>query len=255
MRVAIRLVLVVGLSAPIPSAAQAQSRFQSNDAEATVKALTDRLRFREADPTDRRRYYEEMADATARLRTAIDRYIAGLVSTTSSDVIQAMLRTVLSQHKPLADYGDDVFAQAAELSVGRSLLVAYTIVRPPHHDIATIRGYRATVDGFELVATAGDDFEGYGMFKRALPSPFPGELWMMAWGQAHTFNGTRIRFRVYAFDGLAFRTMWSPEDMFNATVRFTDAGFAIDHDVPLTGGHVHEEYAITQAGPVRTASK
>ena len=76
----------------------------------------------------------------------------------------------------------------------------------------------------------------------------------MAWGQAHTFNGRKIRFRVYGFDGVAFRTIWSPEDILNATIRFTDSGFAIDHYVPLERRDIHDEYTITPAGPVQTVS-
>ena len=67
------------------------------------------------------------------------------------------------------------------------------------------------------------------MFKAELRSPVPGEFWLLAWGQAQTFNGKKVRCRVYAFDGEAFRTMWSPEDVFDATIEVTDPGFTVEH--------------------------
>jgi hypothetical protein len=162
--------------------------------------------------------------------------------------LQERVRTLLADHRPNPDYGDLPFAQEADLRAGRSLVVAYTIVRPPHFNLATIRGYRADGDRFDLIATTGDDFENYSMFKVALPSPLPLELWLLAWGQAHTFNGTKIRFRVYAFDGALFRTIWAPEDMFSATINLTKTGFVIDHHERQPPYDIRDEYVLTADG-------
>jgi hypothetical protein len=43
------------------------------------------------------------------------------------------------------------------------------------------------------------------MFTLDLPAPLHDELWLLAGGQAFTFNGAKFRFRVYSFDGLQFR--------------------------------------------------
>jgi hypothetical protein len=96
----------------------------------------------------------------------------------------------------------------------------------------------------------GDDFNGYNMLKKELRSPLLGEIWLMAWGQGHTANGQIVRFRMYAFDGDAFRTLWSPEDMLDAEVRFTDSGFTIDHYRRPRA--VHDEYLLTPDGPLKT---
>ena len=176
MKFASRMVLLVAVSVSVMAGVRAQSRSPQDDAVANVKALTSRLRLGQSDLADQRRY-EEMADITAQLQKEIDRYVGGAIaSTANSEAAQGRLRDILSEHRPHSDYGDDAFVRTADLSGGKSMLVAYTIVRPPHHDIATIRGYRTGREGFELVATTGDDFEGYGMFKRLLPSPFPQEL-------------------------------------------------------------------------------
>jgi hypothetical protein len=252
------LVLLAAITIPIVALAQPPQNVEQYEREATarVKALSERLRFREDDPADQRRYYSELKDLTDRLRREVDGYIHAAVSTAEdSERVRAQLRSLLTAHRPNPDYGDLAFARAGNLRSGQALVVAYTIVRRPHHDSATIRGYRAASNGFELVATAGDEFDGYGMFKKEIPSPVPGEIWLFAWGRAHTFNGSKVRFRLYGFDGERFRTLWSPEDMFNATVSFRDSGFAIDHHVSKAPFDLHDEYVLTQDGPVKTMSR
>jgi hypothetical protein len=115
-----------------------------------------------------------------------------------------------------------------------------------------VRGYRRTLAGFELVAVTARDFEGFNMFMKELRSPIPNQLWMLAWGQAHTANGKFVRCRVYAFDGETFKTMWSPEEMFRADVRVWESGLAIDHYV--RPNDIHDEYLITPNGPLKTNS-
>jgi len=178
-----------------------------------------------------------------------------------SDSAQRRLRTLLAHRKPNPDYSSLPFARVADLAAGRSLLVAYTIVRRPHHDSATIRGFRVDpTDHFGLAATAGeefgDDFTGYGLFTRELPSFAAGELWLLAWGTAHTFNGTKMHFRLYAFDGQRFRSLWSPDDMFDAQVEFTRRGLSIEHLVGESWRRytVHDEYELTPNGPQLVAS-
>ena len=252
------LALLVSITIPVVALVQPPQNVEQYQREATarVTALSERLHYRDDDPADQRRFYSELKDLTDRLRRVVDSYIHAAVSTTEdSERVQTRLRTLLTAHRPQPDFGDLAFARAGNLRGGQALLVAYTIVRPPHHDSATIRGYRAASDGFELVATAGGEFDGYGMFEKQLQAQVPGEIWLFAWGRAHTFNGTKIRFRLYAFDGEHFRTLWSPEDMFNATVSFRDSGFAIDHHVSTAPFDLHDEYLLTPDGPVKTISR
>jgi hypothetical protein len=266
MRMATRAVLLLLALTPIRSATLLGSRSSSaqqpiesteqadRDAAERINAVTQRMNFREDDPVDQARYYAELDELTNRLRGEVDDYIhTALNANEGSGLIQARLRTLLAEHRPNPEYGDPPLARVADLSVGRSLLVAYTIVRPPHHDSATVRGYRASLDRFELVATTGDaDFDGFNMFKAELPSPFKDELWLLTWGQAHTANGATVRFRVYAFDGQSFRTVWTPDDMFSATPRMTSSGFTIDHEVRNPPYEFHDEYVLTPDGPVKT---
>ena len=228
---------------------QPEAEQREQDLSARVGALVERLNYRDDDPAEKDRYYDQLDSLTRELHERVDDYVAGVVTAKDdSSRIEVKLNSLL-RRQPNPSYGDGPLARKADLRAGKSLLLAFTVVRPPHHDIGTIRGYVETPDGYKRTATTGDDFDGFNVFKKELRSPLLGELWLMAWGQAHTGNGKIVRFRLYAFDGHAFRTLWSPEEMFNAEVRFTDSGFTIDHyRRPLS---VHDEYLLTTNGPLK----
>lgn len=222
-------------------------------AAARVATLSARLHVRDDDPADKRRYYAEMREVTNNLRQEIDAYVTkSLLPAQGGASAGARLSAVLKSHRPNPEYGDPPFASVDDLRDGRSLVLAYTLVRPPHHDSATIRAYRATLNHFDLVATTGEaDFDGFGMFKRQMKSPIAGECWLVAWGQAHTYNGAKVRFRLYAFDGTSFRTIWAPDDMLSARITFAASGFTIDHEIKREPYQLHDEYVLSADGPLK----
>lgn len=200
-------------------------------------------------------WYSELDGWTQRFVVEIDNYIQGTFAPDEgAQRLQTKLRTLLASHVSSPEYGDLPLVQLADLPSGRVLLVAYTIVRGPHHDLPVVRGYQWDTDRFRLVDGAAEDFSDYDMFKTVLPSPIRSELWLLAWGQAHTFNGKKVRIRIYAFDGRVFRTIWNPEDVFNADVRVTISGFVVDHYLldRRPWREVHDEYVLTPAGPVKS---
>jgi hypothetical protein len=245
--------LSVSVWAAVALAQQSQPTSQEDRNEAArIASMSERIQFAGNEP-DAKQRRAQMVEVTDRIRAEIDNYIRGaLKPDDGSQRIQDRLRSILTAHRPAPEFGDLAFARLAELRTGQSLIVAYTIVRGPHDDLATIRGYRSTPEGFELAATAGDEFESYNMFKTAIPSPVEGEFWLMAWGQEHTFNGKKVRFRIYAFDGQSFRTMWNPDDMFDADdPSLNSSGFMIHHRVRYPPWDLHDEYLITPNGPIR----
>lgn len=230
-----------------------------NDVAGRVRVLSAELKL---DSVDDARERERLQRATALVREEIDRFIQTAISpTANSTTVQARLRGVLSAHVPNPDLADPPFARAVDLVSGRALVVAYTIVRPPHFDSATIRGYRRDIDRYEFAdatgADFGDDLDGFSLQLRELPSPQRAEAWCLAWGKSHTFNGSKVRVRVYAFDGEHFRTVWSPEDVYDAEVQVTARGFSIEHlVVDATPRYtVHDDYSLTVDGPVRSGSR
>jgi len=247
--------LILSLTATVISQQTQQLGQSDRAAAARVKALSDRLQFRDDDDADKARYYAEFDSIRDRIRSEVDDFVRiGIDPDATTQRTEERLRAVLADHKPNPDYGDLPFARIADLRGGRSLLLAYTIVRPPHHDAATIRGYAFRDGRFELSTSADSDFVGYDLFTHEVTSPIPGEVWFLAWGQAEAFNGTLIRFRLYSFDGGALRIIWGPNDMFNASLRFVANGFVIDHEVrsPQGPNQVHDEYTLTPGGPVKS---
>jgi hypothetical protein len=245
---AISVVLLIALASGTSGSAQ-QSLPAVADREASIRiaALSQQLL---ADGSDRST--TELDQLTERVRNAVDVHVqSAFASTETSQQIQDRLRAILANHQPNPEHGDLPFARMANLSAGRALVVAYAIVRGAHNDISTIRGFVSDVNRFKLIATTGEDFDGYNMFKLELASPIAGEFWLLAWGQAQTFNGSRVRLRLYAFDGRGFRTVWEPDDLFSATVRATGQGFAIDHEVREPPFTVHDEYRLTFNGPIK----
>ncbi len=196
----------------------------------------------------------EMDALTARIHAAVDAYVQRSFSAPEgSQQIQARLGAILTSHRPNLDYDDLPFARVVDLAAGKSLVVAYTLLRAVHDDLPTIRGYRVNFDRLELAATTGDDFKGYGMHESELRSPIAGEFWLLVWGQAIAANGKIVRFRVYAFDGQTFRTVWAPpEELLNAAVRITNSGFVIDHDVKEPPWAIHDQFLLTADGPLKT---
>jgi hypothetical protein len=254
MKKTMKITAALILSAAVGLSAQQTRTLAAIDREAAaqITALSAPLHYEGTEPNAASRRDEQIATLTDSVRRAVDQYIESrLRAAEGSDELQARLQIVLADHKPNPEYADLPLARVATLRSGPGLVVAYTLVRGPHNDAATVRGYRWNVDRFELAATAGEDFDGYNMFKAELRSPVPGELWLLAWGQAQTFNGKRVRFRIYAFDGQGFRTMWAPDDMFNASIRISVAGFAIDHEIPSTPNSIHDEYRVAANGPVK----
>lgn len=244
--VSLQIALVAG-AIVIPAQAQLPSPAADTAAAERIGALSAALRF-DADVPGK----VELDTLTDQVRSEVRRFVENTIApATASATAESRLRSILVTHQPNPEYADLAYVRVADLLNGRSLVAAYTLVRGPHHNIATIDGFAQDGERFRLRGSAGGDFVGYNMFKSELQSPVFGELWLMAWGQAQTFNGTKVRFRIYAFDGSTFRTVWSPDDMFNATLSVTKDRFAIEHVPTSSTIQLRDEYALTVAGPVK----
>ena len=258
LRIIVLAAAASGLLTPAPVASRQSGRATTFEAEAQarIQELSARLRVREADAADSDRYQRVRDDATGQLLREVDDVVEAAANAGQEPAeIQTRLRTLLPEADP--ESSGPAVVRGEELRGGRALVAAFTIVRGAHDDLPTIRGYRSVARRFGLVATAGEDFDGFGMFAREVRSPTQGELWLLAWGPAHTFNGRKVRLRLYAFDGRSFATRWTPDDMFDVTVQILSSGFAVDHVVRGTvpWSNVRDEYVLTAKGPVKTTSR
>ena len=192
---------------------------------------------------------EHREKVTAEIRAEVTSFVEASVPPSSNqESVEARLRLVLATQKPSVEHGELPRARVATLQYGRSLVLSYTVVRPPHHDSSLIYGFKEDGGAFRRVATTGEDFDGYTMFSFDVTSPLNGELWILVGGRAHTFNGSKYRYRVYSFNGAEFRTIWSLDDVSNATTQVLPNGFSITHIEDQTWRKVTEEYAISANG-------
>jgi hypothetical protein len=133
---------------------------------------------------------------------------------------------------------------------GRSLIVAYTLGKGfamgPGATSVVLRSYRATDRGLNVGDTTGEDMNGYANVSvKTLPSPTPGLVWFLLWGQMTGANGPNIRMRGYAYDGNRFKTVWMPANEWgNFTIRVDANGFTIDGEYYRSGKKRHDVYTL-----------
>jgi len=217
-----------------------------------------------ADSEDLRRYRNVRDSVTSGTQWEIHSYVSKLDSghATAQEIRDHLDRIFSEDKRNFSKAIGPSLALVEDLPVGRLLVTGYVFVRGLHEPVSTIAGYRSINGRFQLVASTGADFDGHGLFTAQLPSQVPGEVWILAWGPAFTFNGTKIRMRMIAFDGTQFRDLWTPDDMLNAKVSISAQGaITIEHrdperyyirrQPPFT---LRDEYILRPTGPIRISS-
>ncbi len=183
----------------------------------------------------------------------IDGYIVGSVNPKHADLDRELVVQDLKQILGKVAV-DPPSAYVLNSAKSRSLIVFYTLGGWPaagaHATSVTLRSYNATGGGLQLADVSGDDMNGYAnVAVKELHSPVPGETWLLVWGQATGANGPNIRMRVYAYDGMKFKTMWMPANVWGTfTVSVTDNGFKVDGPYYREDRQRHDRYLLTSEG-------
>jgi hypothetical protein len=195
----------------------------------------------------------ELNEWTVRLEREVDTYVATAFNfSDDAGQIERRIRRVLALHKPDAERGAPPFVDLANLSLGHTLIVGFTMIRGVHANLPTLRAYRWSDDAYALIAVEGShDFDGYDTFERVLRSPLGDEVWVLMWGSSQTANGNIVRARIFAFDQERFRTVWAPPEMPNMVPQVTPTGFSITYEVRLPPYEIQEDYIVSAGGPVK----
>lgn len=187
---------------------------------------------------------------TRQLWGIVDAYAAialGVVG--SPDEFQARMRSLLHRHEPASADGQLPVVYGLDRDGSRFLVLAASLTRPPHHDVGTMRAYRSDGAGrWTVQAVAGEESEGSYLRTAALPSPHPGELWLLASRRSITGNGRIVQVRVIAFDGTAFRTIWAPDAVLDPTIAITERGLQIGYVVRRPPFTIEQEYTLAPDG-------
>jgi hypothetical protein len=85
---------------------------------------------------------EERDELAAAIRQEVATFVESDLSPSDpSELLQQRLRTLLRSQVPDFDSSDPPNVRVGNLRHGRSVIVAYSIVRPPHHDAATLTAF------------------------------------------------------------------------------------------------------------------
>jgi hypothetical protein len=245
------IIAVLSLSAiaqPMPQPAPAD-----RDLKIRIDSLEKQLQGSSRRDLSDDQWDEQLRDAATAIRADVISFIETQVGLTDdAPAIEGRLRAALKDQERIDGDSDEATARVAPLRNGRSLVIAYTIPRPLHEDTAEVYGFRADGGRYRLAARTGlTDFDHYSLSTRQVPSPFPGVMYILAFGQAVMANGAFIKFRLYAFDGATFMTLWEPKDLEGAKVSVTPRGFDITHIDRTLAGYVTDRYETTLNGVVK----
>ena len=241
----------------------------STDEMQAAKAKVDALlKQRPAfDAKNEARYRNVRAEWVKAVEDSIDNYL-----TTALDADHAApsdVRTALASLGSLDLMGPDLVGPPLGLVTTingvRYVVAAYLLYRDGvMWDNTSVRvcAYRDVNGRLEVADSTGADLDGYGLFSAEVPAPSSGEVWILTWGNLGGYNGRMIRFRLFAFNGQSFRTIWSPTDMREATIAITPSGFTIhrfDDERYLASPRIlpyylGEDYVLLPDGPHKAAS-
>jgi hypothetical protein len=225
-----------------------------------IANLSDSLRIQPSEKS-RTRYESVKEQATTDLFTHVDAYISDSFNagTASPESIKNGLDRLLVARRT-DSYNDGAFAKFVDLRAGRFLLSTVELWRGGgaiNESAFRLSAYSAVQEVFTRQASTGSEMDGFGVLTNTLPSPVPGESWIICHGALYGYNGTKVRVRIYAFDGTSFRTIFQPEDFlasgFDESFELTTAGFKL-HSVRKTDGNLYtDEYTLPASGPLRIA--
>ena len=182
--------------------------------------------------------------------------------------LRADLNNLLEYGNP---YGSDEgfntapFVEAAEISGHHFEIMQYTLMgagRGAPDTQTAIAAYLSEDGHLRLQSAFTPDFDGYAVTTKPIQSPIPGQLYYLVYGPKYGFNGTLVRIRVFAFDGLRWRVLWAPGDTLNAEVEAIGDKILVTHldthqyyELRKPPFNRHETYRITPEGVQHSSSE
>ncbi len=254
---------------------QAQSPATSGSGRAArVAELAKKLRWH--DQVERQRYLASRDSITDQIFQEIDGFIAETFApnTVRASNVKPALEALLPG--TVGDSRNDV-AFVVNLLAGRFLIAGVELSRGGNaiaEDAISIRAYKDVGAKLALVAQNRDlrssdrdnPFLTNLHARSVVPAPpIPGEFWLLVWAQVPPQAPPSFAMRLYAFNGEKIRTVWAPADVVaengKSVVEIASGGFTIHRLVDKSGvaPHspttvVHERYALTVEGPLRTST-
>lgn len=185
----------------------------------------------------------------------LDAYVTKVADPKREDLNCKMVQDDLQQilgSRPA--YGDVPSPFVLNSPNSPSLIVVYNLHKGsqmgPGSSLVTLRTYKVTSEGVKLGDIWVTDMDGYGeIVTEELPSPVPGEKWLLVRGRMTGANGPNNGMRVYAYDGGKFRILWTPKNIWGSfKVTVTSNGFTVDGQFYRENRELHETYFVLPDG-------
>ena len=212
------------------------------------------LEIQEQSAADNRRRVENMEKVAAAIHAEVDQYIYDSVDPIAFDV--SAVREDIQRVLGSAAYGP-VYAFTLTLDKERQLVVVYMLPKGPSMGqgatSVTLRAYAPKGSKVVLASNTGSDMDGYiNVQADQLRSPMDSELWLLVRGKMTGANGPNIRMRIYAYNGMQFRTVWMPENEWGAfNVQVTERGFVVRGSYYRTEKPRNDSYLLAPDGVYR----
>jgi hypothetical protein len=248
------------LPLPLMYLVHAQPADELLAARQRVALIARQLQMR--DEPDYARYLALRDGLTAQVHREVEEFFLRRAPERGMEQPAAFLEQMQAEFGNASEFSNTPFVWPGELRRGKAVVAGYLLLRQGGNDSAcAIRAYREEGGRTVLAGATGGEMDGYGLMLREIASPVPGELWILAHGNRFTFNGKLVRYRLYAFDGETFRTLWSPEDKLDGEIEWSEGGFAIESTNPAwrlgearNPRGIREEFLLYADGPKRVRS-
>lgn len=265
-------VSAVAIALTLSSATRGQSLPTAADHVTAVRTLLPQLQW--SDAKTHAGYDTTKESTTSRVFKEIDAFITDSFppATVTEGQVSTALTRLLNPPAATTVPTDPVFL--VPLSTGvRFLIIGVDLPRGGRairEDAVSFRAYRDDGAHFTFVAQTHDlhssdansPFLNHLSAKLVSPAPVSSEAWFFAMAEVPPAAPPLVAIRLYAFDGVAFRTVWAPSDVraegSNGVIQLNSAGFVINTLVDPTGQAAgsptvvrHEQYSLSAAGPTK----
>ena len=238
----------------------AQGSVERTQRQATYAQLSRQIFHRQDDPNSGRFLSTEKAsDIQSRLHSLILAEISSvLAQPTPSDADVANAVSAVQ-----GDPTDKPFAQFFQLNGMQSLAIGYVILQGGDAIPDTqnyLEFYDRAQGTWEMEADAPTrrDFRGCTFSVAKMQSGVPSESWFLAWGKTIGDTGSRLKIRLYAFDGTAVRTVWERNGLMYGQITVSNESINLAYDLEYKSSkpnnRAHEMFHIGPAGLSRSSA-
>jgi hypothetical protein len=206
------------------------------------------------DPDSGRALSQDMAaDIHSQLHRLLSDEIMSAL--TAPDPSERNLRTAIIAVQ--GESTDVPFAKLFDLNGIKSLAVGYVVLQG-NEAIPDTQPYLEFYDRMnglwerKAEASTQSDFRGCTFFVSKMKSPISTESWFLTWGKTIGDTGSRLKIRLYAFDGVTVRTVSKRDELIAGEITVSADSVSLEYDREYKStdpnNRVHESLHVSSDG-------